>query len=261
MKFSGKVVLVTGASSGIGAATAVHLAGKGAFLSITGRNETNLLKVAEECKAAGCSNPLIVAADLTKESDVRMLIEKTVQRYGRLDVLVNNAGIFEVGTIETTSLDQFDRILNTNIRPVYQLTMLAVPYLIKSKGTVVNVSSVMGSKSFPGFLAYCVSKAALDQFTKCVALELAPKGVRVNSVNPAVIETQIFRRLGIDETTYRAFLTECKKTHALGRPGNPSEVAAAIEFLAGEDSSFITGELLHVDGGRHVMCPVEEINV
>ena len=103
---------------------------------------------------------------------------------GSLDILVNNAGILEMGTIENTSLEQYDRIMNTNVRAVYQLTMLAVPHLVKTRGCVVNVSSVNGLRSFPGVLAYNISKSALDQMTRCVALELAPKQVRVNSVNP-----------------------------------------------------------------------------
>ncbi|CAB4056411.1 unnamed protein product [Lepeophtheirus salmonis] len=138
---------------------------------------------------------------------------------------------------------------------VYQLSMLAVPHLTKTKGNIVNVSSVNGIRSFTGVLAYNMSKAALDQFTQCVALELAPKGIRVNSVNPGVILTDIHKRSGLTPEEYKQFLEKSKATHALGRTGSAEEVAQAIAFLASSNSSFCTGVLLPVDGGRHAMCP------
>merc|ERR1719266_1510404 len=150
---------------------------------------------------------------------------------------------------------QYDRVMNTNMRAIYSITMLAVPHLVKTKGNVVNVSSVNGIRSFPGVLAYNVSKAAVDQFTRCVALELAPKQVRVNSVNPGVIITELQKRGGLDQERYEKFLEHSKTTHALGRPGEPEEVAKAIAFLASDESSFTTGASLPVDGGRHAMCP------
>lgn len=141
------------------------------------------------------------------------------------------------------------------MRSVYQLTSLAVPHLIKTEGTIVNVSSVNGIRAFAGVLAYCVSKAALDQFTRCVALELAPKKVRCNSVNPGVTITNLHKRSGMNQEQYEAFLKRSQETHALGRPGTAEEVAKTILFLAGNDSSFITGATLPCDGGRHAMCP------
>ncbi|XP_026470593.1 uncharacterized protein LOC113374842 [Ctenocephalides felis] len=251
MDFKGKVVIITGASSGIGADCAQHLSKLGADLTITGRNLENLKKVAEQCEGT----PLILNGELTDEAFVKQLIDETIKKYGKLNVLINNAGMLETGTIETTSLDQYDRIMNVNMRSVYHLTMLAVPHLIETKGNIVNVSSVNGIRSFPGVLAYNISKAALDQFTRCVALELALKQVRVNSVNPGVIITEIHKRGGMDDETYKKFLEHCKTTHALGRPGQVSEVSNAIAFLASEHSSFITGASLPVDGGRHAMCP------
>ncbi|KAK2160405.1 hypothetical protein LSH36_134g05023 [Paralvinella palmiformis] len=161
----------------------------------------------------------------------------------------------ELGSIENTSLAQYDRVMSANIRSIYHLTMIAVPHLIKTKGNIINVSSIGGLRAFPGLLAYDVSKCAVDQFTRCVALELAPKQVRVNAVNPGVIVTELQKRGGLDAEAYNEFLERSKETHALGRPGQPEEVARTIAFLASDDASFITGVSLPVDGGRHAMCP------
>lgn len=256
MNFNGKVVLITGSSSGIGAATAEHFSKLGAILALTGRNADNLNATIEKCVTKDDTpRPLPIIADITIESDAKMIIEKVIQTFGRLDVLINNAGIIERGTIETTSLEQYDRVMNTNVRSIYHLTMLAVPHLIASKGNIVNVSSVNGIRSFPGILAYNISKSAVDQFTRCVALELAAKGVRCNSINPGVIVTDIHKRGGMSDEEYENFLEHSRSTHALGRPGNVEEAASAIAFLASDLASFITAAQLPVDGGRHAMCP------
>ncbi|KAK2150223.1 hypothetical protein NP493_2838g00006 [Ridgeia piscesae] len=245
-----------GASSGIGAATAVLFSKLGAKLALTGRNEENLKKTVEQCeKELPTNKPLLVLGDLSKETDTKSIMEKTVKHYGKLDVLVNNAGILEFGSIEDTSLDQYDRVMGVNVRSMYHLTMLAVPHLIDTRGNIINVSSVNGLRSFPNVLAYNVSKSAVDQFTRCVALELAAKQVRVNSVNPGVTITDLQKRGGLTEEKYLQFLERSKTTHALGRPGNVDEVASAIAFLASDSASFITGVQLPVDGGRHAMCP------
>ena len=184
------------------------------------------------------------------ETDTATLVQKTIEAFGQLDILVNNAGVLEMGTIENTSLEQYDRVMSVNVRSLYQLTMLATPELIKTKGNIVNISSVNGIRSFPGVLAYNVSKAAVDQLTRCVALELASKQVRVNSVNPGVTVTELQKRGGLSDEKYEAFLEHSKTTHALGRPGEASEVAQAIAFLASNEASFTTGVSLAVDGGQ-----------
>ncbi|CAK9809055.1 Tetratricopeptide repeat protein 27 [Anthophora quadrimaculata] len=252
MAFAGKVVLITGASSGIGAATAIHFSQLGASLSLTGRNVQKLNEVAEKCTS---NKPLIITGELTNELNVKNIIESTIKHYGKLDILVNNAGVLENGSIENTSLEQYDRVFNINVRSVYHLTMLAVPHIIKTKGNIVNVSSVVGLRSFPGVLSYCMSKSAIDQFTRCIALELAPKQVRVNAVNPGVVITNLHKSSGMTDEQLKAFFEHSKETHALGRPGDASEVAKTIAFLASDNASFITGETLSVDGGRHIMCP------
>ncbi|XP_038223029.1 3-oxoacyl-[acyl-carrier-protein] reductase FabG-like [Zerene cesonia] len=255
--FTDKVVLITGASSGIGSETAIEFSKLGAKLVITGRNKVNLDNVAKLCQEISPQKlePLTIIADMNSENDVANIINKTISQFTKLDVLVNNAGVLESGTIESTSLEQYDRVMNTNVRGPYYLTMLATPYLIESRGNIVNVSSVTGMRSFPNVLAYCMSKSALDQFTRCVALELGQKGVRVNAVNPGVITTGLHKKGGMNTEEYEAFLKKCAETHALGRPGDAKEVSSVIVFLASDAASNITGATLPVDGGRHAMCP------
>src|SRR5258705_10079838 len=155
--------------------------------------------------------------------------------------LVNAAGNISTGSIENTSLAAWDAMMNVNLRAVFHLMQLASPHLIESKGNIVNISSVTGLRSFPGVLAYCVSKAGLDQLTRCAALELAPRGVRVNAVNPGVVVTEIHKRGGMNDEAYAAFLEHSKQTHPLGRVGEPEEIAALVRFLASDQAAWITG--------------------
>lgn len=254
MSFENKVVIITGSSSGIGAGAAIHFSKLKAKLVIVGRNAEKLSDTEKKCRDN--SEVLAIIADINQESERELIIKKTVEKYGKIDVLVNNAGVGEAGTILTTTLEQFDLVMNTNVRSVFHLTQLAVPHLMKTQGNIVNISSVAGPRQFPNILAYCMSKAAVDQFTKCTALELAPMNVRVNAVNPAFIVTNFHLRLGMEPEAYEKFKDRAKETHALGRCGTVDETAHAIAFLANNDqSSFITGSCLLVDGGKAVMCP------
>jgi len=250
-----KVTIVTGASSGIGKATALLFAKNGAKLAINGRNVDRLNEVKKQIQEQHEHEPLIIVGDLAEENTAQMIIDQTVSHYGRLDVLVNNAGILALGSIENTTIESFDNMMNVNLRSVFKLTKFAIPHLEKTKGNIVNISSVNGIRSFANVLSYCVSKAAVDQLTHCVALELAPKGIRVNAVNPGVILTELQKRGGLSEEVYTKFLEHSKTTHALGRVGNPEEVAAMIAFLASDAAAFITAASIPVDGGRHAMCP------
>ncbi|XP_049311397.1 3-oxoacyl-[acyl-carrier-protein] reductase FabG-like [Bactrocera dorsalis] len=254
MSLAGKVVIVTGASSGIGAATAEAFAKQGSKVVLTGRNQANLKSTEAACKTANSNvELLVIAADVT--TDAEKIIKTTIDKFGQLDVLVNNAGMGKWGSILDIDVDQFDLVMNTNLRSVFLLTKYAAPHLVKTQGSIVNVSSVAGLRSFEGISVYCTSKAALDQFTRCIALDLAPKNVRVNAVNPGVIVTEFHKRLGFSDEEDAKFLEHSKTTHALGRVGEPNEVADAIIFLASDSSSFITGATLPIDGGRHAMCP------
>jgi len=248
-----KAALVTGASSGIGKATALRLAQEGIRVAVAARNQKDLEKTAHQITEIGCE-ALVIPADLTIETQAQQCVEKTVKHFGRLNILVNAAGIIGSGTVETTTLKAWDTMLNINLRSVFHLMKLAVPHLEKTKGTVVNVSSVTGLRAFPGVLAYCVSKAGVDQLTRCAALELADRGIRVNAVNPGVVRTNLHRRGGMDEKAYAAFVEHSKATHPLGRIGEPEEVAELIFFLATEKSGWITGTTISIDGGRAQTC-------
>jgi NAD(P)-dependent dehydrogenase (short-subunit alcohol dehydrogenase family) len=250
--FEGKRALITGASSGIGKATARLLASRGAAVLVTGRKQDAL---AAPTGLEGLEGQWIaVAGDLTDSRFRATLVETAKQRFSGLDVLVNAAGILVAGDWKSTTLAQWDRMMDINLRSVYDLCRLGAPLLSQSRGVIVNVSSVTGTRAFPGLLAYCVSKAAVDQLTHCLALELAPEGVRVNAVNPGVVRTELHRRGGMDEASYQAFLEHSTTTHPLGRVGRPEEVAELIGFLASSRASWITGETIAIDGGRAQTC-------
>jgi len=251
LEFKNKTFIITGASSGIGRAVAKLASERGANCVITARRKDELQKTAKDINS---SNIKIIPADLTLEADRKMLIDKTTQRFTGIDVLVNAAGIIGTGNIENTTLAQWDQMMDVNLRSLFRLTQLVLPSLIERKGNIVNVSSITGIRAFPNVLAYCVSKAGVDQFTHCAALELAPKGVRVNSINPGVVLTNLHRSSGMNEEPYQAFLNHSKTTHPIGRVGNSEEVAELILFLASDKAGWITGASYSIDGGRAQTC-------
>src|ERR1041385_7230159 len=174
MDFEGKVAIVTGATSGIGMATARRFAEQGGRVAAAGRKKQVLATIeAPQIKT--------YAVDLLDERETAGFVQNVMNDFGGIDVLVNAAGIIANGTIENTTLADYDLMMNINVRSTFHLTQLALPSIIERKGNIVNVSSVTGLRAFPNVLAYCVSKAAVDQLTRCAALELAPKGVRVNA--------------------------------------------------------------------------------
>ena len=248
----GKVAIITGASSGIGKATAAVFANEGATVVAVGRIEKELTALAREVAGTGTIKPHL--ADLHEQTQLERVVTETLDDHGKIDCLVNAAGVILNGSIEDTTIDDWDRVMSINLRSVFMLIQKCVPHLAVTKGNIVNVSSVAGSRAFPGVLAYCVSKAGIDELTRCTALELAPKGIRVNAVNPGVVVTNLHRRGGMDEESYKKFLARTSETHPLGRPGTPEEVADLILYLASDKASWITGVTYEIDGGRAQTC-------
>ena len=246
-------VLVTGASSGIGLATARKYAEQGAQVALAARSVDHLNDVVDELKANGAT-AIAIPGDLTQAQAVEECVARTVGTFGGLDVLVTAAGIISTGTIESTSMDDWDLMMNLNVRSPFYLMQRAMPHLVERKGAVVNVSSVTGLRSFPGILSYCVSKAGVDQLTRCAALEMAPKGVRINAVNPGVVVTNLHRAGGMNDADYARFLEHSQSTHPMGRVGQPEEVADLIFFLASPEAGWITGVTCAIDGGRALTC-------
>lgn len=255
-----QIAVITGASSGIGRAAAARFGRDGAAVLAVGRKASALAEVAQEVEQAG-GRCVPFEADVTAADAPDAIVAKAVQAFGGLTSLVNAAGIIANGTVENTPDAAWDEMLDINLRAPFRLMRAATPHLVAAQrgvttptASVVNVSSVTGLRAFPGVLAYCVSKAGLDQLTRCAALELAAQGVRVNAVNPGVTVTNLHRRSGVNEENYAAFLERSKQTHPLGRAGTPEEIADLIAFLASEHAGWITGETISIDGGRHLTC-------
>jgi NAD(P)-dependent dehydrogenase (short-subunit alcohol dehydrogenase family) len=248
-----QTVVVTGASSGIGRAAALRFAREGASVFAVGRKAAALKEVAQEVERAG-GRCIVAEADVTSSDAPASLAARAAEAFGGVTTLVNAAGIIATGTIENTSDAAWDEMLDINLRAPFRLMRALAPMLVAARGSIVNVSSVTGLRAFPGVLAYCVSKAGVDQLTRCAALEMAPHGVRVNAVNPGVVVTNLHRRSGVNEESYAAFLERSKETHPLGRPGEAGEIADLIWFLASDRAGWITGETISIDGGRHLTC-------
>jgi len=242
--------LVTGASSGIGRAAAIRLSEEGMNVALVARNKGDLETTAQSIK----TETLVIPMDLEQLENVQNCIRQCIDHFGRLDVLVNAAGIIGSGTVESTPLGDWQKMMNINLHAIFLLMQAAIPHLEKTKGAIVNVSSVTGLRAFPGIASYCVSKAGVDQLTRCAALELAKKWIRVNAVNPGLVQTNLHKRGGMDNSEYEKFVEHSKSTHPLGRSGKPEEVAELIAFLGTDKSGWITGTTISIDGGRAQTC-------
>lgn len=247
-RFAGKSALVTGASSGIGRATARALAAEGASVILAGRRRDRLEAVAAELDAGG-TRVAVSAGDLREEAACAAAVAVARERFGGLDLLVNAAGVIGNGAVDATAPAEWDRVMDSNLRSVWLMTRAAADAIRERRGAIVNVSSVTSIRPYAGLAAYCVSKAAVDMLTRCAALDFAPHGVRVNAVLPGVVVTELHTVSGA-VADYPAFLERGKSTHPLGRVGQPEEIAALALFLLSEDAGWVTGACVSIDGGR-----------
>ncbi|XP_035448561.2 3-oxoacyl-[acyl-carrier-protein] reductase FabG-like [Spodoptera frugiperda] len=246
MSFKNKVVLITGGSAGIGAATAEQFAKEGASVAIVGRNEAGLKAVTERCDQYG-SKTLVIKADVADDAQAKTIVEKTIEAFGRLDVLVNNAAVYKSTSLLSPDIMKiYDEVTSVDLRAVVHMTSLAAPHLIKTKGNIVNISSVLGKTyvQSPQLMMYCLSKAALEHFSRGAALELAASGVRVNIVSPGPVRTALVKILETEN-----IIEDVSLTTALHRVSEPEEVADVILFLASDKAKGVTGSDYGIDNG------------
>lgn len=247
MYFADKVVLVTGASSGIGAACALKFAQSSAQLALVARNIDNLTETARQCEETCGLTPIVITADISIDEDIDRIVAQTINHYGRIDVLINNAGVSSV--VGHAKTEAYDYVMNTNVRGTYMLTNKVVPHLLKTKGNIVNISSILSTKPLPILAPYCMSKAAIDMFTKCVALECGAQGVRVNAVNPGPVKTEFFKRSGMSETDTDRMFASIELNSPLKKVTKAEDIAELVTFLASDKASSITGSCYVIDCG------------
>jgi NAD(P)-dependent dehydrogenase (short-subunit alcohol dehydrogenase family) len=241
-RIEGSRAIVTGASSGIGRACGMRFREEGASVFAVARREDRLQNVFDN----------YAVADVRVEEEVRRAVEACIDTFGRIDYLINAAGVIGTGGVLDTPPEEWERLFSSNVDSVYYVTRQVAPHMIETGGAIVNVSSVTSLRPYGNLLAYCASKAAVDMLTQCVALELAPHGVRVNAVNPGVVVTELHTVTGT-VPDYEAFLEHSKQTHPLGRVGQPEEIAALCAFLCSDETGWITGGIHSIDGGRALL--------
>lgn len=255
MAWSGKVVIVTGSTSGIGQATALLFGRAGAMTVLHGQSKDRLQKTLEYFKKAEIPESRVhhVLGPIDNEKFQKQLIDETVQKFGKLNVLVSNAGTASLSGSKPTSVETYDHVMRVNVRSNFTLLPLALPHLIKSKGNVVIVSSIASRIAEPTMNPYQMSKSAVDRFAQNVAIEYVDMGVRVNAVSPGLIETNLGSAYGVPpEKMHNVYRKYVQSRIPLKRMGHPEEVANVIEFLASDEASYVNGVLYDIDGGQFV---------
>ncbi|MGH7884981.1 MAG: SDR family NAD(P)-dependent oxidoreductase [Thermodesulfobacteriota bacterium] len=249
MKLKNKVALITGGSLGLGKATAKLFAKEGAKVVITGRTESSLKETVQEAAGEGLELDYHVS-DVSKEKDCKNTVDYTKNKYGKIDILFNNAGVLFSSVTHETEIEQWEMIFSINVKGTFMMSKFTIPHMLRQgSGVIVNNSSILGLKAVPGVAAYNSTKGAVTQFTRSMALEYANKGIRVNAICPGTIVTPMvtgmFDRSGDAAATEEFF----KSFHPMGRLGQPEEIAHAVLFLCDDNVSFMTGNMLSVDGG------------
>jgi meso-butanediol dehydrogenase/(S,S)-butanediol dehydrogenase/diacetyl reductase len=248
-RLEGKACLVTGGGSGIGRATCLLFAEEGARVAVADKRKEAAEAVAAECAERG-AQAVAVAGDVAKDADARRMVEETVKKFGRLDVLVNNAGYGFAGTVTDTDEEAWDALMAVNVRGVFLCSKHAIPAMAKNGGgAIVNTASVVASIGIRNRAAYCASKGAVAALTRAIAIDHVAEGIRCNAVAPGTIDTpyfdEILRKSPVAADTRKAL----EARQLLGRLGTPEEIAAGILFLASDESRFATGSILTIEGG------------
>ncbi len=245
-KLAGKVAVVTGASKGIGAAIAKSLAAAGASVVVNyASSKSGADKTVDEISKAG-GKAVAVQADVAKPADITRLFAETKTAFGKLDILVNNAGIYEMLPLEAITPEHFHKQFDLNVLGLLLTTQEAVKLIGADGGSIINISSVVSTYGIPGAAVYSATKGAVDSITRVLAKELGPKGIRVNAINPGMVETEGTHAAGIEGSDFQA---STKAATPLGRLGQPQDIASAALFLASSDSSWITSETFLISGG------------
>jgi 3-oxoacyl-[acyl-carrier protein] reductase len=248
-KLAGKVAVVTGASKGIGAAIAEHLAAEGASVVVNyASSKSGADRVVANIQGKG-GRAVAVQADLAKEPDIRRLFAESKKAFGRLDILVNNAGVYAFAPLDQVTPEQFHNMFNLNVLGLILASQEAARHFDAAGGNIINISSVVSTLAPPNASVYSATKAAVDAITRSLAKELGPKNIRVNSINPGMVETEGTTTSGMTSSD-SAFRKQIESQTPLGRIGQPNDIAPAVVFLASPDSGWVTGETLYVAGGH-----------
>jgi 3-oxoacyl-[acyl-carrier protein] reductase len=245
-RLKGKVALVTGASKGIGAAIAEQMGAEGAAVVVNYASSKAGAEAVVDRITQNQGKAVAVQADVSQPEEIRRLGAEAKKAFGRLDILVNNAGIYEFQPLEVITAEHFHKHFNLNVLGLLLMTQEAVKHFGPEGGSIVNISSVVATLALPNASVYSGTKAAVNAITRSLAKELGPRRIRVNAINPGLVETEGVRAAGVDEGEFR---TETEKQTPLGRIGQPEDIAPAAVFLASEDSAWVTGETLYISGG------------
>jgi NAD(P)-dependent dehydrogenase (short-subunit alcohol dehydrogenase family) len=247
-----KVCLISGATSGIGEATARVFAEEGARLALTGRSEERGCRIVERCQGLGCSEVCFIPGDVSNPQDVARVVEETERHYGRIDVLFNNAGIIDTGAVDQIPIENFTRVIEVNVFGEFYFAHYVIPIMRRQKsGVIVNMASDWALVAGREAVAYCTSKGAILMMSKCIALDHAAEGIRCNAICPGDTLTPMHDiRAEFDDHTADEQEDFYSDNLPMGRMGRPEEVARAVLFLACDDSSFVTGIGMPVDGGN-----------